>query len=130
MVCGDVTAPVPKLVHVRPESIDHSYDSMAAPPLSPGVKKIDMVVVVTSIDVIVGADGVMAEITNSTETLEAARKLVVSSDEAVSLHVPAKTMVTESPLTVQTLVVSLTTTTVVPVSSAVVVGATLKDSRA
>jgi len=72
-VSGEATAPVPKLVHVVPASVVHSYDSIAATPFDPAVNDTDMVVVVTSIDVIVGADGTIGLMTKLCETFVAAR---------------------------------------------------------
>lgn len=73
IVNGGATAPVPKLVHVAPASVVHSYDSMAAPPFDPAVNEIDIVVVVTAIDVIVGGDGTIALTTKLLETFVATR---------------------------------------------------------
>ena len=85
----------------------------------------DIVVVVTAIDVIVGADGTIALTTKLLETLVATRWLVASGAEAVSVHVPANTMVTLKPLTVQTLVVALVSSTL---ASESVVGLTLNGA--
>jgi hypothetical protein len=98
--------------------------------LSPGANDTVIVVVVTAMDVMVGAAGTIAETTKLTETSVAALKLSVSADEAVSVQVPANSIRTSSPLTVQTLVVALATVTEVLESSAVVEGATLNVSSA
>jgi hypothetical protein len=110
---------------VTPASVVHSYDSIAAPPFEPAVNETDIVVVVTAIDVIVGADGTIGLMTKLCETLVAARWLVPSAADAVRVHVPPKTIVTLSPLTVQMLVVALTSSTE---TSDVVVGFTLNGA--
>ena len=123
IVRGEATAPDPKLVQVTPESVVHSYDSIEAPPFDPAVKLTDIVVVVTAIEVIVGADGTIGLTTKLCETFAAAKWLVPSAADAVSVQVPPKTIVTLKPLTVQMLVVALARVTD---TSEVVVGLTLK----
>lgn len=125
IVKGDATAPDPKLVQVVPASVVHSYDSIDAPPFEPAVNEIDIVVVVTAIDVIVGADGTMALTTKLLETFVATRWFVASGAEAVRVQVPANTIVTLNPLTVQTLVVALVSVTL---ASESVVGLTLNGA--
>ena len=98
---------------------------MAAPPFEPAVNETDMVVVVTAIDVIVGADGTIGLMTKLCETFVAARWLVPSAADAVRVQVPPKTIVMFSPLTVQMLVVALTSSTE---TSDVVAGFTLNGA--
>ena len=85
----------------------------------------DIVVVVTVMPVMVGADGTIGLMTKLCETFVATRWFVPSAADAVSVQVPAKTIVTFIPLTVQMLVVALVRTTD---ASDVVVGLTLNGA--
>ena len=73
IVSGDVTRPVPNVVHVIPLFTDHSYDVMAAPPLLPAVKVSVSDETVAVCAVVVGALAAIASISNDLETSVATR---------------------------------------------------------
>jgi hypothetical protein len=73
IVTGELTIPVPKLVHVTPLLVVHSYDEIAAPPLLPAVKVNRNEVVVGTCDTMVGALAATAEISNDCDTSTATK---------------------------------------------------------
>ena len=98
---------------------------MAAPPFDPAVKFTLSVDVPAVIAEMVGASGATAVTSNDLDTLVAARWFALSATEAVSVHVPANSIVTLNPDTVHTSVVELVSVTARP---EVVVGATANDA--
>jgi hypothetical protein len=122
IVSGDVTKPTPKLVHVVPPSVDHSYAVMAEPPLSPAVNDNCNELIVATCELMVGALASIALISKDRVTFVAARWFVASGADAVIVHEPASFIVMSKVLVVQMLVVSLT---MVTVASDVVVGSTV-----
>jgi hypothetical protein len=121
IVSGDVTKPTPKLVHVVPPSVDHSYAVMAEPPLSPAENDNCNELNVATCELMVGALASIALISKDRVTFVAARWFVASGADAVMVHVPASFIVMSKVLVVQMLVVSLT---MVTVASDVEVGST------
>ena len=121
IVSGDVTRPAPKLVHVVPPSVDHSYAVIAEPPLLPAVKDNCSELIVATYELIIGALAAMALISKDRVTFVAARWFVASGADAVMVHVPSSFIVIVKALAEQVLEVSLT---MVTVASDVVVGAT------